>query len=107
MAGTPYTEGTGLICRIPSPGLCSNTPWASHPGAPVSVLGTDTTADCCHLFTGTGNKPKPSYWALSPLHPRLTITVLRGLIGFDRATALNGLSGCVSDSTETAMVQEY
>ena len=73
----------------------------------MSVLGTDTAADCCRIFTGTWNKPKPSYWALSPLHPLLTITVLRGLIGFDRATALNGLSGCVNDSTGADVVQEY
>ena len=73
----------------------------------MSVLGTDTTAGCCHVFTGTWNEPKPSYWALSQFHPLLTITVLRGLIGFDRATALNGLSGCVSDSTGAVMVQEY
>ena len=35
----------------------TNTPWASNPGAPVSVLGTDMSLDDNTLFTGTRNVP--------------------------------------------------
>ena len=62
---------------------------------------------CCRVFTGTRNGPKPNYWAYSPFHPRLTITVLGGFIGLKSTMVLNGLSGCVSDNTGTTMVQEY
>ena len=56
---------------------------------------------------GTGNRPKPNYWARSSFHPRLAITALGGLIDLDSAMALNGLSGCVNSGTATVMVQEY
>jgi hypothetical protein len=35
-AGTPYTEGTGLICRVPSPGLIRYTLAFSARGTCVS-----------------------------------------------------------------------
>ena len=36
-----------------------DTPRPSQPGAPVSVLGTDTTADTARVFTGTRHQSNP------------------------------------------------
>ena len=33
--------------------IIADTPWAFHPGAPVSVLGTDKRIDLSVFFTGT------------------------------------------------------
>src|SRR5437762_2656055 len=58
--------------------IFADTPWASHPGAPVSVLGTVARIDPNALFTGTTDERK----ALRPysrVHPLLAITALRGL----------------------------
>ena len=60
MAGTPYPEVTGLICRVPSPEI---TP---------SRLRLFTQGHLCRFlvrsrswpqafFTGTRNKPKPAF----------------------------------------------
>src|SRR5207247_2504686 len=38
--------------------IFADTPWASHPGAPVSVLGTVARIDPNALFTGTTDQRK-------------------------------------------------
>ena len=38
--------------------IVADTPWAFHPGAPVSVLGTVARIDPSILFTGTGDQRK-------------------------------------------------
>ena len=86
----------------------SDTPWASHPGAPVSVLGTDTTGDLHTLFTGTWTQLKsPQLETPSRIHPVLCITQLPGLQRLDSATALLSLSRCVMYEAEPVVVQEY
>jgi len=40
---------------------CADTPWTTHPGAPVLVLGTNTAAVNRFLFTGTGTHPKRAF----------------------------------------------
>ena len=60
MAGIPYTEGTGLICRVPSLGLCRHalgfSPWDTC----VSSW-YEHKADLNILFTGTEDWLKGSY----------------------------------------------
>ena len=38
--------------------IIADTPWASHPGAPVSVLGTVAHVDPIAVFTGTKDHSK-------------------------------------------------
>jgi len=49
----------------------ADTPWASHPGAPVSVLGTDARTGLDTLFTGTRDPlkiaPTRAFTHFSPL----------------------------------------
>ena len=86
----------------------ADTPWAAHPGAPVSVLGTNTTADLHTLFTGTGTQLKPPQLeASSRIHLVLTITVLPKFQRLNSATTLLSLSGCVTYEAGAVVAQEY
>ncbi len=51
------------VANLPSSlaSINADTPWTSHPGAPVSVLGTDTAAVSTPLFTGTGDQLKGAF----------------------------------------------
>lgn len=75
-AGTAYTEGTPLICRIPLRRLLANTPWASNPGAPVSDLGTVVDGDSVRAFTGTRDRYQACKSPGLSLRELLTVTVL-------------------------------
>jgi len=63
--------------------IFADTPWASHPGAPVSVLGTDERVDPDILFTGTTAQRK-GLRPYSRVHPLLAMTALRGLRRLNR-----------------------
>ena len=54
-------------------------PWATHPGAPVSVLGTGAEDPSQPPFQGPQGSAEPAYAGHSPLQPLLAITALRGL----------------------------
>ena len=79
-AGTAYTEGTPLICRIPLRRLLANTPWDSLPGAPVSDLGTVATSGSVRLFTGTRDRRKARKGPRRSLLALLTLTVLHAIM---------------------------
>ncbi len=78
-AGTPSPEVTGQFAEFPGPGS-PEPPWASHPGTPVSVLGTVVGARSPPPFHGPresgGPGSRPGY---SRLQPVLAITALPGL----------------------------
>jgi len=63
--------------------IFADTPWASHPGAPVSVLGTVARVGPDILFTGTTDQRK-GLRPYSRVHPLLAITALRGLQRLNR-----------------------
>ena len=70
--GTPYTDGTGLNCRIPSTRL-SLTPEATHLGAPVLVMGMDTN-DLFHFpFHGFQTSAQQ---CLSTAHLRISVVLI-------------------------------
>ncbi len=50
----------GQLAEFPRPDY-ADSPRASHPGAPVLVLGTDPQAGPNALFTGTRDEPKRTY----------------------------------------------
>ena len=56
-----------------------DTPWASHPGTPVSVLGTDVGDPSQPPFQGLRGSAEPPKGGPSRLHPVLAITALPGL----------------------------
>ena len=92
----PFSQSYGANLPNSLRWISTDTPWASHPGAPVSVLGTDTISHAYTLFTGTWNQPNPPQLeGLSRLHLLLTITVLQRLQRLDIATAILGPSRCV------------
>ena len=86
-AGTPSTEGTGRICRVPL------TQLVRHAFA-FSARGTCVGSRYGHL---TPFSRAPGICQVSPLHihPLLTITVLHGLRCLDGATAPQGISQSV------------
>ena len=55
------------------------TPWASHPGAPVSVLGTDVGDPSWPPFHWPSGLAEPAKAGYSLLRPVLTMTVFPGL----------------------------
>ena len=69
----------GEFADFPQP-ECPDTPWAAHPGAPVSVLGTGAT-DTISLqaFHGLQASAEPPTGGPRYLHPVLRITRLPGL----------------------------
>ena len=80
--------------------IISTTPWASHPGAPVSVLGTDTRVAPAPFSRTPRNRPLEVHLQLR-LRLLLAITALQRLLRSHRATALLGLSRCVRCWTKT------
>lgn len=75
----PFSRSYGANLPSSLTRVIPQTPWASHPGAPVSVLGTGA-GNRSHPFSrapGVGGRllTEPH----SRLQPLLTITVLRGL----------------------------
>src|SRR5581483_2987380 len=84
-----------------------DTPRPSQPGAPVSVLGTDTTVALNNFSRApgiTGTRPKAGSSAFASL---LTMTVLQEVIDLNTATAVLRLATCVIIQTGPSMVQEY
>lgn len=69
-----YKTRPSLLARV-SP----QTPWAVHPGAPVSVLGTGAGDPSQPPFHGPRGSAEPAYAGHSPLRPLLAITALQGL----------------------------
>lgn len=77
----------GEFADFPQP-ECPDTPWAAHPGAPVSVLGTVVQPPFSRA-------PGLCRLSPSPIHPLLALTALRRLLGLDGATAPLGIPGSV------------
>jgi hypothetical protein len=73
----PFSRSYGANLPNSLTRILADTPWASHPGAPVSVLGTSPR---CHpqLFTGHPHCEKSPRGVLIELPPDLTMTVLPG-----------------------------
>ena len=86
--------------------IFADTPWASHPGAPVSVLGTVERIDPNALFTGTTDQRK-GLRPYSRMHPLLAITALRGLQRLNRQARRLRLPRCVRHWAGIRTVQEY
>jgi hypothetical protein len=66
------------------------TPWAAHPGAPVSVLGTGAGDPSRPPFHGPQGSAEPAYAGHSPLRPLLAITALQGLRVVSRVAPVRG-----------------
>ena len=80
--------------------IISTTPWASHPGAPVSVLGTVTRVAPASFSRAPGNRPLEVHLR-SHFHPLLAITALQRLWCSRREITLLGLSRYVRSWTKT------
>ena len=59
------------VANLPSSlaSINADTPWTSHPGAPVSVLGTDIAAVSTPIFTGTRDRLKGAFAPLLVASP--------------------------------------
>jgi hypothetical protein len=90
-AGTPSTEGTGPICRVPLTQLVRHA-FAS------SARGTCVGSRYGHL-TPFSRAPGICHVSPSHIHPLLTITVLHGLRCLDGATTPLGISRSVRAKT--------
>ena len=55
----PFSRSYGANLPSSLTSVKPDTPRPSQPGAPVSVLGTDTTNDTAPIFTGTRHRLKP------------------------------------------------
>jgi hypothetical protein len=86
-AGTPSTEGTGPICRVPL------TQLVRHACA-SSARGTCVGSRYGHL-TPFSRAPGICHVSPSHIHPLLTITVLHGFRCLDGATTPLGISRSV------------
>src|SRR5437870_11557793 len=86
--------------------IFADTPWASHPGAPVSVLGTVARIDPNVLFTGTTDQRK-GLRPYSRLHPFLAMPALRGLERLNPQARGLRLPRCVRRWAGIRTVQEY
>jgi hypothetical protein len=73
----PFSRSYGANLPNSLTRILADTPWASHPGAPVSVLGTSPR---CHprLFTDHPHRKESPRGVLISLPPVLTMTVLPG-----------------------------
>jgi hypothetical protein len=75
----PFSLGYGANLPSSLARVRPHRPWASHPGAPVSVLGTGAGDRSRTPFHGRQGSAEPPNGGHSPLQPVLTITVLPGL----------------------------
>jgi hypothetical protein len=95
----PFSRSYGASLPNSLARILADTPWASHPGAPVSVLGTIAS---CHLryFTGHPHRKKPPRGVPAPLPPVLTMTVLPRATGGEWAGVcpLSLVAGVVEDA---------
>jgi hypothetical protein len=71
----PFSRSYGADLPNSLARILADTPWASHPGAPVSVLGTSRRCRP-RLFRGQPDREKSPCGVPSPLPPVLTMTVL-------------------------------
>ncbi len=93
--GTPSTEGTGPICRIPSGRLVPHALGFS-PRGPVSVLGTVVGLTPAGFSRAPGISQTLTLEGPSRIHPLLRITRLRGLRRLDTAATVLGLARSVT-----------
>jgi len=75
----PFSRSYGANLPSSLAWVSPQTPWASHPGAPVSVLGTVAGDRSPPPFQGPPGSVEGPYGPHSRLQPLLTVTVLRGL----------------------------
>ena len=75
----PFSRSYGANLPSSLARVTPQTPWASHPGAPVSVLGTVAGDRSPPPFQGPPGSVEGPYGPHSRLQPLLTVTVLRGL----------------------------
>ncbi len=107
-AGTPSTEDTGLICRVPSPGVPPDALGSSPRGTSVGSWYGHGGSFPPPFSPAPGLSRSPHTGAPSRLHPVLAITALPGLMRLDRATARLGLPrgvrrrACVAAPTPVA-----
>lgn len=107
VAGTPYPEVTGLICRVPSQTLSPTRLGLLSQGHLCQFLVRTRTVALVEFSRApgiTGTRPKAGSSAFASL---LTMTVLQEVIALNTATAVLQLATCVNDQTGPSMVQEY
>ena len=107
VAGTPYPEVTGLICRVPSQTLSPTRLGLLSQGHLCQFLVRTQTMALFEFSRApdiTGTPPKGGHSALAPV---LTMTVLPSVIALDTATAVLQLATCVRVQAGSSMVQEY
>ena len=98
-AGTPYSEGTGLICRIPSPGLCRYALGYSPRGTCVGSW-YDHPFGSAPLFTGTRNQRDSHRCFFLPVTSLLAMTAFHKTSGLERGVSPPRLSECVRMQTK-------
>lgn len=87
--------------------VASDTPWTAHPGAPVSVLGTDDLGDSYLIFTDTRFGESRPRAALSWVLLLLAITALQRVMHFATTEVVVPLPRCVKGKTGPRSVLEY
>jgi hypothetical protein len=97
VAGTPYPEVTGLICRVPSQTLSPTRLGLLSQGHLCQFLVRTQTMALARFSRAPGitrTPPKGSHSAFALL---LTMTVLQSVIALDTATAVLQLATCVNE----------
>jgi len=84
---------------------CADTPWAFHPGAPVSHLGTVTELAPSSFSRAPGLGPTAVTRGRSRFHQVLTITVLPRLRRLDTRIRVKDLARCIGRRTEALWLQ--
>ncbi len=110
-AGTPSTEDTGPVCRVPSPAFLRHALGFSPRGTSVGSWYGLPGSFPAPFSRAPGLSRSLLTEACSRLHLVLTITVLPRLQRLNRATALLGLARSVGSgacvAARTREVQEY
>ena len=107
VAGTPYPEVTGLICRVPSQTLSPTRLGLLSQGHLCQFLVRTQTMALANFSRApgiTGTLPKEGHSRFASV---LTMTVLPGVIALEAATAALQLDTCVKTWAGTFLVLEY
>ncbi len=109
--GHPFSRSYGANLPSSLGRIIPERPWATHPGAPVLVLGTVVADPSLWDFHGHQGSGEPANAGPSRFHPVLTITALPGLIRLAGHARPVPLPRCVSHracvAARTATAPEY
>ena len=102
VAGTPYPEVTGLICRVPSQTLCPTRLGLLSQGHLCQFLVRTRALALIGFSRAPGIHKSPPKGAHSRFASLLTMTVLHDVIRLDTATAVLRVATCVTRSGRDA-----